>query len=106
MIDYKKSKAPATTITVDTRNLDKGTGNIYESVVICSKRANQISVEMKQELNRMVVAMPRCCRFSAISILGLKNSRGFDHKSKRGGILFFVLSTMILLTKSSSFGKP
>ena len=52
MIDYKKSKAPATTITVDTRNLDKGTGNIYESVVICSKRANQISVEMKQELNR------------------------------------------------------
>lgn len=52
MIDYKKSKAPVTTVTVDTRLLDKGTGNIYESVIICAKRSNQISVEMKQELNR------------------------------------------------------
>ena len=52
MIDYKKSKASVTTVSVDTRNLDKGTGNIYESVIICAKRANQISVEMKQELNR------------------------------------------------------
>jgi DNA-directed RNA polymerase subunit K/omega len=52
MIDYKKSKAPATTVTVDTRLLDKGTGNVYESVLVCAKRANQISVEIKQELNR------------------------------------------------------
>ena len=27
-------------------------GNIYEAVMICSKRANQISVEIKEELNR------------------------------------------------------
>ncbi len=52
MIDYKKSKAPVTTNTIDTSLLDNGTGNIYESVMIISKRANQISVEMKQELNR------------------------------------------------------
>lgn len=52
MIDYKKSKAPVTTLTIDTRELDHGTGNIYESVMIISRRANQISVEMKQELNR------------------------------------------------------
>ncbi len=51
-MDFKKSKAPVTTIT---RNLDElygPTGNIYETVVIVAKRANQISVEIKQELNR------------------------------------------------------
>ena len=52
MVDYKKSKASATTVTQDIRNLSSETGNIYETVMIVSKRANQISVEMKQELNR------------------------------------------------------
>lgn len=51
-MDYKKSKAPATTVTRDLNKLDSNVGNIYETVVIVSKRANQISVEMKQELNR------------------------------------------------------
>jgi DNA-directed RNA polymerase subunit K/omega len=52
MIDYKKSKAPSTTVTQDLRDLGKNTSNIYESVMIVAKRSNQISVEMKQELNR------------------------------------------------------
>jgi len=52
MLDYKKSKAPITTITRDLDKLEAVTGNIYESVVVISKRSNQISVEMKQELNR------------------------------------------------------
>ncbi len=52
MIDYKKSKAPVTTVTRDLDQLDAKTGNIYEAVRIVSKRSNQISVEMKQELNR------------------------------------------------------
>lgn len=51
-MDYKKSKAPSTTITRDLNKLDESTGNIYEAVVIIGKRSNQISVEMKQELNR------------------------------------------------------
>ena len=51
-MDYKKTKAPTTTITRNLNDLDRSTENIYESVVIVSKRANQISVEMKQELNR------------------------------------------------------
>jgi DNA-directed RNA polymerase subunit K/omega len=51
-MDYKKTKAPVTTITRDLDKLDMNTGNIYETVVIVSKRSNQISVEMKQELNR------------------------------------------------------
>ena len=51
-LDYKKSKAPVTTITRDINLLDKETNNIYQTVMIVAKRANQISVEIKQELNR------------------------------------------------------
>ena len=51
-MDYKKTKAPLTTVTRDLNDLDGDTDNIYETVVIAAKRANQISVEMKQELNR------------------------------------------------------
>ena len=51
-MDYKKSKAASTTITRNIDRLDKDTSNIYEAVMIVAKRANQISVEIKHELNR------------------------------------------------------
>jgi DNA-directed RNA polymerase subunit K/omega len=51
-MDYKKSNASNTTITRNLDTLDKGTGNIYESVVVISKRSNQISVQIKDELNK------------------------------------------------------
>ncbi len=51
-MDYKKTKAPATTITRNLNEIDKVTGNIYETVAIVSRRANQISGELKEELNR------------------------------------------------------
>ncbi len=51
-LDYKKTNAPNTTITRNLNQLDGPTGNIYESVIIISKRANQISVEMREELNK------------------------------------------------------
>ncbi|WP_080905213.1 DNA-directed RNA polymerase subunit omega [Parabacteroides sp. Marseille-P3160] len=51
-MDYKKSNAPTTTITRDMMRFCEDTGNIYETVVIIGKRANQISVEMKQELEK------------------------------------------------------
>jgi DNA-directed RNA polymerase subunit K/omega len=50
MVDFKKSNAESTTVTRDVRQLDSPTGNIYESVAIISKRANQISAELKEEL--------------------------------------------------------
>lgn len=49
-MDYKKTNAANTTITRDLVDLEKDTGNIYESLVVISKRANQIGVEMKEEL--------------------------------------------------------
>jgi DNA-directed RNA polymerase subunit K/omega len=51
-MDYKKSKAPVTTVTRDLSELDAETGSIYESIIIVAKRANQISVEIKDELSR------------------------------------------------------
>lgn len=51
-MDYKKSKAPVTTITRDLSELDAETDSIYESIMIVAKRANQISVEIKDELSR------------------------------------------------------
>ncbi len=51
-MDYRKSVAPTTTVTRNMELLTKDTGNVYETVIIVSRRANQISVEMKQELNK------------------------------------------------------
>ncbi|HBX53129.1 MAG: RNA polymerase Rpb6 [Bacteroidetes bacterium RIFOXYB2_FULL_35_7] len=51
-MDYKKTTASPTTITRDVENFNIETGNSYESIVIISKRANQISVEMKEELTK------------------------------------------------------
>ena len=51
-MDYKKSNAPLSTITWDTQEMSSPTGNIYETVMIIGKRANQIGVEMKEELNK------------------------------------------------------
>jgi len=42
---------PTTTIARDMRKIENPTGNVYESIAIISKRANQISVQIKEELN-------------------------------------------------------
>ena len=46
-----KNTVPTSTITRDVRQLDEKTDNIYESLVIIAKRANQISNNLKEELN-------------------------------------------------------
>ena len=51
-MDYKKTSAPNNTVTRDMMSLSADTGNVYETVRIIGKRANQISVEMKQDLDR------------------------------------------------------
>lgn len=43
---------PGNTITRDVKNLAAPTGNIYESVVILYKRANQIAAAEKKELTK------------------------------------------------------
>lgn len=51
-MEIKKNNVPTNTVTRKLTDLDQDTGNIYESVVIISRRANQISTALKQELNR------------------------------------------------------
>jgi DNA-directed RNA polymerase subunit K/omega len=51
-MDYKKIKIEPTAVTRRVRDFSKGTNNIYETIVILSKRANQISIEMRDELKK------------------------------------------------------
>ena len=44
-MDYKKTNAPSNTITRNMVELCEDTGNVYETVAIIGKRANQIAVE-------------------------------------------------------------
>jgi len=48
-MSYKN--AATTTVTRDLIKYEKGTANIYESLVVISKRANHIGSEMKEELH-------------------------------------------------------
>ena len=51
-MENKTKKVPTNTITRDVKELAAPTGNIYESVVILYKRANQIALAEKKELNK------------------------------------------------------
>ena len=51
-MDYKKTNAATTTVTRDVVQLCEDTGNVYETVAIIGKRANQISVEIKNDLSK------------------------------------------------------
>ena len=51
-MDYKKTNAPLNTVTRDMIELSADTGNIYETVCIIAKRANQIAMEMKHDLEK------------------------------------------------------
>lgn len=50
-MDYKKIKTDNTTVTRNLIDIEKITGNVYESCVVLSKRSNQISIDIKEELN-------------------------------------------------------
>jgi DNA-directed RNA polymerase subunit K/omega len=49
-MNFKNSTAERSTVTRDTILMEEKTGNIYESIVAVSKRSNQISSELKEEL--------------------------------------------------------
>ena len=59
-MDYKKTNAPTNTITRDMVALSSDTGNIYETVCIIAKRANQIAVEMKTDLEKKLQEFASC----------------------------------------------
>lgn len=50
-MDYRRSTASTNTETRDVMKMAEPVGNVYEMVRIISKRANQLSLEMKQDLD-------------------------------------------------------
>jgi DNA-directed RNA polymerase subunit K/omega len=53
-MDYKKVKTDPEAVTRDMRKFSEQTGNVYETLVILSKRSNQISLELKDELGKKI----------------------------------------------------
>ncbi len=53
-MDYKKIKTETEAVTRRKDKFYEQTGNIYETVVVLSKRANQIAAELKQELDQKI----------------------------------------------------
>ncbi|MBK6963646.1 MAG: DNA-directed RNA polymerase subunit omega [Bacteroidales bacterium] len=53
-MDFKKIKTDTVAVTRNINLLMEPTDNIYESVAIMSKRANQIGLEIKEELNSKI----------------------------------------------------
>lgn len=51
-MSFKNSTAEKTTVTRDTVELEETTNNIYESIVLLSKRSNQLNVDLKEELTQ------------------------------------------------------
>lgn len=51
-MSFKNSKAERTTITRDVVEIEEKSGNVYESIVMLAKRANQINVDLKEELTQ------------------------------------------------------
>lgn len=50
-MDYKKTNAPMTTVTRDVDKIGDVTGNVYEALSVVAKRADQVGLEIKDELN-------------------------------------------------------
>ncbi len=53
-MDYRKYNTDSHAVTRNLNDFDKETVNIYESIVVLAKRANQISADLKEELNRKI----------------------------------------------------
>ncbi|MDR1357344.1 MAG: DNA-directed RNA polymerase subunit omega [Tannerellaceae bacterium] len=51
-MDNKKTNCPLNTVTRDLMKLSANTGNVYETTMIIAKRANQVSVETKHDLEK------------------------------------------------------
>ena len=51
-MNYKSLNAEKSTVTRDVISIEEKTGNLYQSIVAISKRSNQISTTLKEELTQ------------------------------------------------------
>ena len=97
-MDYKKTNAPATTVTRDMMELCADTGNVYETVAIIGKRANQISVEIKNDLSKKLAEF-------ALTMTTWKKCLKIESKSKFLVIMRNCRNLTWLLHRNTSKGK-
>ena len=86
-MDYKKTNAPTNTVTRDMMELCEDTGNVYETVAIIGKRANQISVEMKNDRSNRRQELASYCgslEESSDRYSGIHRRKGVLQKSGQG----------------------
>ncbi len=53
-MDYKRTKADTSIKTRNVNEFDALTGNLYETIAMLSKRSDQISADLKQELYKKI----------------------------------------------------
>jgi DNA-directed RNA polymerase subunit K/omega len=53
-MDYKRIKTESLAVTRNVKDFSAKVGNLYEAVSIISKRANQISLSIKEELHQKI----------------------------------------------------
>jgi hypothetical protein len=53
-MDYKRTKADTSIKTRNLNDFDTLTGNLYETIAMLSKRSDQISADLKQELYKKI----------------------------------------------------
>ena len=49
-MNFKNTNSERSTVTRDTINFEEKTGTLYESIIVMSRRSNQIASELKEEL--------------------------------------------------------
>jgi len=75
-MDYKKIRTTNVSVTRNLNDFDKETGNIYESLVVLSKRANQIAVDIKEELSEKLQ------EFAATTVANEVSDEIFENKEQ------------------------
>ena len=85
-----KPVIPNSTVTRDVRELDKTTDNIYESIVIISKRANQIANNLKEELDGKLAEF-------------IASKEGIELIDAKNNLAKYVREITALLDKGESF---
>ena len=83
-MDYKKSKAPVNTVTRNIMDLCEDTGNIYESVAIIGKRANQISLQIKDDLSKKLAEFASATIDVDVEVTELMGSETYLYLSTTG----------------------
>ncbi len=51
-MEFRKTNASTTTVSRDLSTIAEEVGNVYETVMIIAKRANQINSELKSEIDK------------------------------------------------------